>query len=135
MHLLGSCAYIPPLRHCTSVLECSKNEPEESLATKKWNARSRVRFPRGQFAFHVFNHAMLIIYNVPILCLLEFKKVRSRNYLRAMLTFLAGRALICCYQHVAVVVSVQGLAKLPHDDEVLASISTYSKLFQETPPF
>ena len=134
MQLLGPSVYIPPLRHCTRVLEFWKNVARrDACHQKKWSSRSRVIFPRGQFAFHVFNPAIMIIDNVPILCLMEFKKVRSRNYFRAMLTFLADLLLPTCAW--AVVVAVQGLAELTHDDEVLASISTHSKLFQETLPF
>ena len=69
---LGTFTYVLLLSYHTRV-PAGKMRPEESFAkwsTKShlWSARSRVRFPIGRFAFHVFNSTIMIFqYNMPIL--------------------------------------------------------------------
>ena len=50
-----TCAFIPPLSHNTRALEQPEKRDLKSLS------RSRVQFPRGQFAFHVINPAIMIV--------------------------------------------------------------------------
>ena len=62
-HLKGDCYYVGYLFiHSTTPEEPEKTRPEESLAVARCGAQGLAR--RG-FAFHVFNPAIMIVYNKP----------------------------------------------------------------------